>query len=259
MPPSLKAEWSRLVAVWRQVDRQTVFILLVSVLLVFLQLSFGSRRFFREHVAPLVPADWQWLRGWGWWFGIQAVTGFVLPVAFLLLLRRKPSDIGLGLGDVRLAAWIGLLYVPVVAIGTWVLSDQTAFQAQYPHLREAAESWTLLLAYHGMFLLYWVGWEYLWRGFVLFGTARTFGVYAVFIQAVPFALLHANKPGAEAVLSLVGGVALGALVWRCRSFWIAVPIHAVQMLLLDLFCTLRMRTGVSGIGPAAVEAILRSL
>lgn len=260
MSLSVKNELARLKAVVRRLDRQTVFVLLVSVLLVFVQLSFGSRRFFREHLEPIVPADWQVLRGWGWWFGIQGLTGFVLPVLFLLLLfRRRPSEIGLGLGDVRLAAWVALLYLPVVTVGTWVLSDQTAFQAQYPHLREATADWGLFLFYHGMFLLYWIGWEYLWRGFVLFGTARTFGVYAVFVQAVPFALLHANKPGAEAVLSVVGGVALGALVWRCRSFWIAVPIHAVQMLLLDLFSTLRVRSGASGVGLDALMEILRSL
>jgi hypothetical protein len=31
-----------------------------------------------------------------------------------------------------------------------------------------------------------------------------------------------------------------------------VPIHAAQMMLLDLWCTLRVRTGVSGIGPEAL-------
>ena len=90
------------------------------------------------------------------------------------------------------------------------------------------------------------------------GTARTFGLYAVFVQAVPFALLHLNKPLPEALLSIVGGVALGALVWRCRSFWIAVPIHAAQMLVLDFWCTLRIRTGVSGVGPAALVELVRA-
>jgi hypothetical protein len=50
------------------------------------------------------------------------------------------------------------------------------------------------------------------------------------------------------MLSVVGGIALGALVWRCRSFWIAIPIHAAQMLILDFFCSLRIRTGADGLG-----------
>ena len=91
---------------------------------------------------------------------------------------------------------------------------------------------------------------------MLFGTAHTFGLYAIFVQTVPFALLHLNKPLPEALLSIVGGVALGALVWRCRSFWIAVPLHASQMFILDFWCTLRIRTGVSGVGPGAFVELL---
>ena len=115
-------------------------------------------------------------------------------------------------------------------------------------------NWGIFLLYQALFLFYWVGWEYLWRGFMLFGTARVFGVYAIFIQTIPFALLHLNKPLAESLLSIVGGIALGGLVWRCRSFWIAVPIHFVQMLILDLWCSLRIRTGVSGVG---LDALVR--
>jgi len=55
---------------------------------------------------------------------------------------------------------------------------------------------------------------------------------------------------------VAGGLALGALVWRCRSFWIAVPIHAVQMLILDLWCSLRSRSGVTGTGFADLAQVL---
>ena len=105
-----------------------------------------------------------------------------------------------------------------------------------------------------------MGWEYLWRGFVLFGTAPALGApLAIVAQTVPFAILHAQKPAAEAYLSVLGGLALGALVWRCRSFWIAVPLHAAQMVVLDLWATLRHRTGASGIGLDALWQALGGL
>ena len=96
-------------------------------------------------------------------------------------------------------------------------------------------------------------------GFVLFGTARVFGPHAIFIQAVPFALLHVGKPPIELLLSLIGGVVLGLLVWCCRSFWIAVPIHAVQMLALDFWCSLRIRTGANGLGLEALRTALTGI
>ena len=89
---------------------------------------------------------------------------------------------------------------------------------------------------------------------MLFGTAPALGApLAIVVQTVPFAILHADKPPAEAYLAVLGGLALGALVWRCRSFWIAIPIHAAQMVMLDLFCTLRFRTGAVGVGWEALR------
>ncbi|HYE95429.1 MAG TPA: CPBP family intramembrane glutamic endopeptidase [Rubricoccaceae bacterium] len=238
----------------RRLDRQMVVVLVAAVALFFLQYQIGGRDFFEEHVAPGSSA----LASWAWWFGLQGITGFVLPVLLLVLgFRRRPAEIGLGLGDWRLAGLIAAVYLPFVVVGTWVLSDGADFQAQYPHLEEAAHDWGVFLLYEALFLFYWIGWEYLWRGFVLFGTAPAFGAGAIVVQMVPFALLHADKPAAEAYLSILGGLALGALVWRCRSFWIAVPIHAAQMLALDFWCTLRARSGVSGVGLDALAEAFR--
>jgi hypothetical protein len=258
----LSREWRAFVQAARSLDAMAVTVLLGSVLLVFVHLWVGSRRTFREVVLPhldvaALSPDAVGLLGWAWWFGMQGVLGFVVPVLILMLaFRQRPDQIGLGAGDWKLALLIGGLYVPLVAVGTWVLSDTTDFLYKYPHFKPARESWNVFLIYHALFLFYWMGWEYLWRGFVLFGSARALGLYAILAQTVPFALLHLEKPPAEAVLSIVGGVALGALVWRCRSFWIAVPLHSAQMLLLDLWCSLRFRTGARGTGLDALGQAL---
>ena len=259
----LRAEWARLRRGASAVDPQAAVVLTVAALVVVLQFVLGDRAFFQRHLAPLLPSDWHTWRGllrWGWWFGTQGLFGFVVPVAVLwAFFTDSATDMGLGLGDWRFATVVALLYLPLVAAGTWVLSDGTAFQRQYPHYSPAASHWDVFLAYEALFLFYWIGWEYLWRGFVLFGTAPALGRHAIFVQALPFAALHVSKPWPEAFLSIVGGLALGALVWRCRSFWIAVPIHAAQMMLLDFWCTLRIRTGVSGVGLEAVAAMVTRL
>jgi len=256
----LHREWRRLRRALAALDTQTTFVLAAAALLVVLQFILGDRGLFRAHLASFFPRAWQGLATWGWWFGMQGVLGFVVPAtAFWWFFADDVRELGLGLGDWRFAAVVAALYVPVVTVGTWVLSDGAAFQQQYPHYRPATRDWGVLLIYEALFLFYWVGWEYLWRGFVLFGTAPAFGLSAIFVQALPFAALHVTKPWPEALLSVVGGIALGALVWRCRSFWIAVPIHAAQMMLLDLWCTFRVRTGVSGIGPEALLDLLGRL
>ncbi|MFB6247358.1 MAG: lysostaphin resistance A-like protein [Salinibacter sp.] len=249
---SFRDEWHRLRTALRALDPQTTFVLVFAAVAVVLQFTVGDRSLFRLHLADALPPSWQGLGAWGWWFGMQGLLGFVVPViALRLLFSNTLSEMGLGVGNWRLAVGLAALYLPLVAVGTWILSDGGAFQQQYPHYRPATRHWSVFLIYEALFLFYWIGWEYLWRGFVIFGTARTLGLYAIFVQALPFAALHVSKPWPEAVLSIVGGIALGALVWRCRAFWIAVPIHAAQMMLLDLWCTLRVRTQVSGVSPDA--------
>lgn len=209
-------------------------------------------------MAASVPPELQDLFVWVWRFGIQAITGFMLPVVILILVFRLTSrKAGIGLGDWRFSLKALAAYLPLVIVGTWVLSSQGAFQRVYPHFRGGVDDGSLLLAYEVAYIFYWIGWEYLWRGFVLFGTSHTFGLYSILIQALPFALLHASKPVPEQVLSIVGGVALGAIVWRARSFWIAVPIHAIQMALIDFFCAQRIRTGIQGISPSDLIDLFR--
>lgn len=260
----LRGEWQALrasVAGLSPNARRAAVVLIAATLLVLLQLQVGGRRFYRVTLDNLLGFENPEFGAWAWWFGMQGVLGFVLPALLLVVgYRWSPRRAGLGLGDWRLAGALALAYIPLVLLGTWVLSDGAAFQAQYPHFPAARTDWGVWLGYEALFLFYWIGWEYLWRGFVLFGTAPAVGApLAIVIQTVPFAILHAQKPAAEAYLSVLGGLALGALVWRCRSFWIAVPIHAAQMMALDLWTTLRHRTGAAGVGLDALATALGGL
>ena len=257
----LRREWQALRATLGALtrdQRMAAAVMIAATLLVLLQLQIGGRSVYRMALDNVFGFEDPELGAWAWWFGTQGVTGFVIPVLILLVgFRLKPREAGLGLGDWKLASGIAALYLPLVVVGTWVLSDGEGFQRMYPHYAGAQDDWGVFIAYELLFLFYWMGWEYLWRGFTLFGTARALGApLAIVVQTVPFAILHAEKPAAEAYLSVLGGLALGALVWRCRSFWIAVPIHAAQMLSLDFFATLRARTGASGIG---LDALMHAL
>ncbi len=253
-----------LAAFWRAaraLDRQAVVVLTLAAVLAVAQHKYGSRKFFRREIADLLDADPHGLAAFLYHFLTQGLTGLLIPAAVLLLLfRRRPSECGLGLGDWKLAGAVAAIYAPVVTAGCWMLSAMPGFQARHPRLDEVAERWEIFVLYEAAFLLYWLGWEYLWRGFVLFGTRHVLGAWAIFAQMLPFAMLHAGKPAPEAFLSILGGLLLGAVVWRVRAFWIAVPIHAFQMMVMDLMCTLRARAGVpDGIGFGALLEVWRRL
>ncbi|MDX1740577.1 MAG: CPBP family intramembrane glutamate endopeptidase, partial [Rhodothermales bacterium] len=102
---------------WRAIaalDRQVLFILVIVPVLVIVQQNFGSRSLFREHLAGPFPIEWKGILSWAWWFGMQGVLGFVIPVLSLILIfRQKPREIGLGLGDWKLATVLAVAYLPL--------------------------------------------------------------------------------------------------------------------------------------------------
>ena len=153
----LRREWQDFLTAAKRLDRQMVVVLVAAVALVFLQLQFGNRRFFWEHISGAFDPANQELFAWIWWFGIQGITGFLIPILILTLgFKRKPSEIGLGLGDWKLASGLALAYAVPVVIGTWVLSNGADFQAQYPHFEGAESKWTVFLIYEAAFLF--IGW-----------------------------------------------------------------------------------------------------
>jgi hypothetical protein len=56
----------------------------------------------------------------------------------------------------------------------------------------------------------------------LFGLKEKFGFYAVLIQMIPFVILHNGKPELETFGAIAGGIALGILALRTKSFYYCV-------------------------------------
>lgn len=147
---------------------------------------------------------------------------FVIPMLVILLLfRESPRQYGFRLGNWR----EGLLWVVGGCAGMslilWFLARSPEMQAYYI-ARAPQESWRLIYL-TGVDL--W-GWEFIWRGFVLFGMARVLGAGpAIFLQAVPFAFMHLGKPELEALSTIFGGAAFGWIAWRTNSFLYPFLIH----------------------------------
>lgn len=68
-------------------------------------------------------------------------------------------------------------------------------------------------------------WEFLFRGWLLFGFARKFGPEAIWLQAVPFALAHIGKPEIETLTTIFGGFIFGWVAWRTKSFVYPLLLH----------------------------------
>jgi membrane protease YdiL (CAAX protease family) len=194
-------------------------------------------------LAALIP---QYLRprlhvsGPGWPGAItvlwRSIFYLALPLLSLTLLRMPPAQVGFSLA--RPGRWlrdIGLLYLVMLPL-VYFASRQTGFQRAYPFFAfERLGIGSLLLGFGiraiGMFT-----WEFLCRGYLLFGFERRVGgPAAIAIQTIPFAVMHVGKPGPEAIGSIVAGIALGIIALRNRSFIPGAILHWAVAVTLDLF------------------------
>ena len=88
---------------------------------------------------------------------------------------------------------------------------------QYYESQVAGLPWTTFLDL--------LGWEFFFRGFILFTYTRKFGPDGLWLQAVPFALAHIGKPEIEALSTIFGGFVFGWIAYRTRSFLYPFLIH----------------------------------
>lgn len=244
----------------KNVPAQVVIVFLAVAVFGILSRYFGSRVFFRELFYVELSGDRLYiLYEYLYWFASEAVWFFILPVLTILILHRKPlRSFGLGAGDWRFGLKISLIFYLIMLPIVWVASASAEFQSVYPHAQLTKADWNLLLIYELGLLVYFIGWEFIWRGYMLFGLKDYTGpAIAVLIQMIPFVVMHYGKPLPETLGSVIAAIALGALALRVRSFWYCVVIHWTVMFTIDVFSTLRFRGGIEGYGFDAIGQLLR--
>lgn len=143
----------------------------------------------------------------------------IIPLGIILFAERKhPRDYGFTIGDWKAGLALTGLVILIGAPILWLVStSDPAMQKYY------ASQFNLGLPI--MSFLDLIGWEFFFRGWILFGYMRAFGDNAIWLQAVPFALAHIGKPEVETLSTIFGGFLFGLVAWRTRSFIYPFLIH----------------------------------
>jgi uncharacterized protein len=148
----------------------------------------------------------------------RLVLYFIVPMfVILVVFRQKPSEFGFALGDWKAGIVITLGGIILVAPVLWWVTRGNPAMRDYYRPMISGLPWNTLLDLFS--------WEFLFRGWLLFGYARKFGPDAIWIQAVPFALMHIGKPEIETLSTIFGGAIFGWVAWRTKSYLYPLLIH----------------------------------
>ena len=143
----------------------------------------------------------------------------VLPILTIVILRRNPLDFGLKLGNFK----VWSLYVVatiIVALPILYFASRSPSLARYYTVpRFDAAKYCLEM------IVYLFAWEFIFRGFLLFGLKEKFKEGSILIQMVPFVLVHLGKPEIETISTILTGLYFGYVAYRGNSYWPAFIIH----------------------------------
>jgi membrane protease YdiL (CAAX protease family) len=206
----------------------------------------------------------------GYW--ARFVLSFLLlglaPALLALAFRERPADLGLSLKTALLRKPLFWLLIPVaVAMGAFG-AVSSAMGSFYPYthglidrVREVGPL-PFLAHYAAYFFLYYLPWEFFFRGFLLFpfalaaekafasdpgreadpgvATARASILGAlVLFQTIPSTILHFGHPLSELASAVAAGLIFGILAWKTRSIVPGLLLHAAMGLGTDGFIVLK--------------------
>ncbi|RLC99780.1 MAG: hypothetical protein DRI77_01985 [Chloroflexi bacterium] len=144
----------------------------------------------------------------------------VVPLLVIVILfRESPARYGFQLGDWKAGLAITVLGCGVMTLVMLFVARSGDFASYYGHRSNTA----IPLALDTGLDLF--GWEFLFRGWLLFALYPVCGPYAILLQAVPFTIAHVGKPELETLSCIFGGSAFGYIAWRTRSFLYPFLIH----------------------------------
>lgn len=204
----------------------------------------GHHSFYTKHLAaPLFGAEPynDWYRHLYQFLAAFVLLAILPALAARFALGVRLADQGVTLGDWRFG-------FPAVAVGILVLTPvmyfgslNPAIQKEYPLTRLAGCGTDLFVLWELCYLVYYIAWEYFFRGFNLFLLKEHWGVTAAILyQTVPSTVLHIGKPQSEMMAAILGGVLFGALAIRTRSMLYPLLLHWYVGACTDFFSLLNM-------------------
>ena len=159
----------------------------------------------------------------------HTVYYMVLPIfTILIILRKNPLDFGLRFWDYKLwsfyVAITVLIGIPVLYIGSLFSSVDQYYTKPFDYYSFFTQTVPLLFV-----------WEYLLRGFILFGFKERFKEASILIPMFPFVLHHIREPEIKILMCIPMGLWFGYIAYRGKSFWPAFIVHTFINVTLGYF------------------------
>lgn len=241
----------------KNLERKIVIIFLSVAILQTISWYFGSRLFFRNHLSIyFTQENLLFFYEFYYWFVADFVLLFIIPLSLIIFFfKENLKEYGLKSGDYKTGSKYSAYSIIVIVPLIWLA---TSTFDSYPTILKFVKGYPVYVYFFGLFF-YMIAWEFFWRGYMLFGLFKKFGYYALFIQMIPFVILHNGKPFIETFGAIAGGLILGMIALRTKSILYPVIIHFFIIVFTETLYYIRFETGEFGIGITSFINIILKL
>jgi len=171
------------------------------------------------------------------------VLFFVIGLIYTkLIVKTSPKEFGLKVGNHKLGlilCGIATIIMPLLALTCVTDPDMSS---TYPLVDfKVYSQWYYIAGYFASYLLYYIGWEYLFRGMAFFGSERKLGpLGAIWLTTMISALIHTSvggfgKPVMETLSAIPAGLIFGWVAYKTRSIYYTLYMHVLIGFATDIF------------------------
>lgn len=165
----------------------------------------------------------------------------VIPGVIILVFSPEPllflREAGLSLGRAGRGGVILIAGIPLAVLSGHIGSRDERLRRFYPFSKTACRSARAFIAFETAYvLLYYVTWEFLYRGILLFPLIPAVGLApAIAVQTAVSTLHHLGHPPSEIFAALAAGIIFGLIAYFTGSFVYTLVLHAVTGVSTDTF------------------------
>ena len=164
--------------------------------------------------------------------GLSHVGLFLaVPLLTLLLLRERPGEFGLRIGEWRIGLAAAVVLAAVATPAILLVSGLPDFVLYY---RQEPADLPGALVGNAVNV---AAAEFLFRGFLMWTLIRIVGPLGVVLATFPFVFTHLGKPELETLSTFFGGLGFGWIAWRTRSVLYGALLHAYLISLIVLLAS----------------------
>lgn len=165
------------------------------------------------------------------WVIFSRLTGFlffgIIPFLMVSVVFNKPiSDFGINTDNLtRSLLWFAGMVCIIIPVSYFATRNPDNL-AMYPQIRK--ENWSPVLLFMSAltWIIYLIGYEFMFRGFLLFGLIPYFGIWTSIVLNLAFySLMHIPKGMKETIGALPFGAIICLLTISTGTLWVAILAH----------------------------------